>query len=822
MRFREPLLLPALAFAVGIGLSRLLALDPPVAFLGALVVAGLSWKRFQPGLLVAVLIAGAASGSIPVAPAPALSVPDNTPAIFSGCVVEPAMSTVDRERFVVELASHARARVTLLARNSQPFPALSYGTRVEFEGRVRKPRNFADPGAFDNVSFLARQYVYWTATADVSSIRILPGRCGGAAMSVIFAIRTAALTRIEQLFTGNLYATGMMQAVLIGETSKLDRLWTEDFRSTGTFHALVISGSHVAVIAAILLLFMRIIGLPANLALLLTLLAAWLYAGVTGWQSPVLRSAAGMTLFVIARLVYRRQSILNTLSAVALVFLIADPGQLFDASFQLSFLAVAVIGAFVIPIIHVSSGPLAAGLSDLHDDKKDIRLPAVTAQFRIELRLLAATLKLIFRVPVRFAMPLIAVVARVLIYLYEILIASLLIQIGLALPMAIYFHRLSASGLTANAIIIPILTLLVPLGFAAILVNSHVLASVCASLLSLARFTAHLHAGWEPDWRIPPPPVWLAIVFIALLLLAAIRAQNRWLRFATVLGIATALIAIVLHPFSPRVEAGKLELSVLDVGQGDSLLVGFPSGKLMLIDAGGIPSFGRPHKAGIDIGEDVVSPYLWSRSIRHLDIVAMTHAHEDHMGGMAAVLRNFHPGELWTGAVPDSAEWRRIKATADELHIRVRPQLRGEPFAFGGTSVKVLSPGRDYQPAAIPKNNDSLALRIVFGKTSFLLTGDMEKQIESELATLGLLQHDDVIKVGHHGSRTSTTAEFLDLEKPVFGLISAGFENSYGHPHPQVLAALDRHHVNVLRTDRDGLVTVISDGRHIRVEKTLP
>src|ERR1019366_4985031 len=119
-----------------------------------------------------------------------------------------------------------------------------------------------------------------------------------------------------------------------------------------------------------------------------------------------------------------------------------------------------------------------------------------------------------------------------------------------------------------------------------------------------------------------------------------------------------ALAAIVIHPFAPQLSHGKFELSMLDVGQGDSLLAGFPDGTLMLIDAGGIPSFGRTRKAGLNIGEDVVSPYLWSRSIKHLDVVVMTHAHEDHMGGMSAVLKNFHPHELWTGAVQDSPEGR--------------------------------------------------------------------------------------------------------------------------------------------------------------------
>jgi len=375
--------------------------------------------------------------------------------------------------------------------------------------------------------------------------------------------------------------------------------------------------------------------------------------------------------------------------------------------------------------------------------------------------------------------------------------------------------------MTANAIIVPLLGAVVPLGFLAVALNSPPLAHLCSSLLNVSRFAVGLHARWEPSWGIPAPPFWVGALFAAALILAAWRVSPRlriWVRGTGWLAVAAALVLVVIHPFAPVVERGKFELSAIDVGQGDSLLVGFPQGPLMLIDAGGIPSFGRMKKSAIDIGEDVVSPYLWSRSIQHLDIVVMTHAHEDHMGGMSAVLRNFHPHELWTGATQDSPEWRTVRDTAEHLHIPIRQMQRGAPFAFGGTTVQVLAPSPDYTSEAIPKNDDSLVMRIRFGSTSFLLTGDMEKKIERELADAGLLEHDDVLKVGHHGSRTSSTAEFLDLERPAFGIVSVGFDNSYGHPHPLVIRALRDRNIAVFRTDEAGLVTVVSDGRRLRFD----
>ena len=576
----------------------------------------------------------------PTAP-PVLSVPDNAPAILEGCVVNPALVAADRERFTLELAPGARAQVSLSAKPNEEFPNLPYGTRVEFLGKVRRPHNYNNPGAFDAVHFFARQKIFWNASGDAAGVHKLPGRCGNAIAAFIFGIRSGSLERLDRLYPDDPYSNGMMQAVLIGATARLERIWTEDYRSTGTFHTLVISGSHVAVLAAVFLFFLRICAVPRAFALAATIAMTWLYAGITGGQAPVLRCASAMTLYAIGRTFFRHGRLLNILSAVALGFLVVDPEELFDSSFQLSFMAVALIGAFVVPALDASSAPLARALPDMGDVRKDVRLAPKSAQFRVEMRLLIATLILVCGVPGRVARFLILAAARIALYVWEIFLTSFFIQIGLALPMIVYFHRLSLSGLSANAIVVPLLSAVVPLGFMAIALNSHILAGVCAWLLASARWAVSLHAHWEPDWRIPAPPLWLALLFTLALILAAWRSHQKWTRTLAWTAVAITLATIYLHPFPPLVERGKFELSAIDVGQGDSLLAAFPDGTLMLIDAGGIPGFGRVRKSGIDIGEDVVSPYLWTRSIKRLDIVVMTHAHEDHMGGMSAVLKKF-------------------------------------------------------------------------------------------------------------------------------------------------------------------------------------
>lgn len=291
--------LPQAELCVALGALALLAV---VGY-----IAGSPWAALLTCLAGLVFGGVILSQAHPTHAPPALSVPDNTLAIFEGCVVDPALIATDRERFTVELAPEARAQVSLSTHTD--FPDLPYGTHVEFQGKVRRPHNYGNPGSFDNVHYLARQRIYWNASGDASKVHVLPGSCGNRLAGFIFAIRSAALDRLDRLYAHDAYANGMMQAILIGVTAKLDRMWTEDYRSTGTFHALVISGSHVAALAAVFLFFLRICAVPRGVALILTVLMAWLYAGVTGWQAPVLRSAAGMTLYGVGRCFFRGREI---------------------------------------------------------------------------------------------------------------------------------------------------------------------------------------------------------------------------------------------------------------------------------------------------------------------------------------------------------------------------------------------------------------------------------------------------------------------------------------------------------------------------------
>ena len=825
---KNPLIPPLVSVAAGIAFSHLLAFDPPpLAAARAASVALVLLARWKAPRLAAPcwLLAAAFAGAIleaahrPGAP-PVIDAGAREVVRVQGCVVTPPAFYEGRDQFTLELAHQARAQVTMAIRPGELPPDLRYGQRIELEARIRPTRNFQNPGAFDYQGYLARSHIYWTASVPAGgALSVIPGRCGSRFFAAIFALRTAALNRIEQLYAGNAYAIGMMEATLIGQTNRLEAIWTDHFRRTGTYHMLVIDGLHITVLAAFLLFLLRVCFVPELAALAATAAGAWLYALVSGWNAPAVRAAGGFTLFVLARFLYRRGRVLNLLAAAALVYLIADPSQLFESGFQLSFLAVACIGALALPVLDATSAPYSRALYAITEPGRDPRIEPVAAQFRLELRLLAETLRAYVPIPESWLLRGLALAARVIFYAYEIAVVSTAIQIGVALPMAIYFHRISLTGLSANILVVPLLGLVVPAGFCAIFTGWHLPAALAAGLLNAGEKVADWHLRLEPDWRVPDPPLWLSIALsAAVLLLAWALRRSRvvaWISAAPALGLFALLY---WHPFPPAVHPRELELTAIDVGQGDSLLVAFPDSKIMLIDAGGILSYGQRAKPRFDIGEDVVSPYLWTRSIRKIDVVVLTHAHDDHAGGLPAVIENFHPSQLWTGAMVKSNAWSDVKSKAAAERVKILPLESGHSFDFGGARIDVLSPPPAYIPGDAPKNNDSLALRLTYGRRSFLLTGDLEKPMEQRLLADPQPLRADILKVGHHGSNTSSTDPFLDAVAPVFAVISDGYANSFHHPHPQVLARLAAHHAGVLRTDQQGLISIRTDGRKLSVE----
>jgi competence protein ComEC len=351
----------------------------------------------------------------------------------------------------------------------------------------------------------------------------------------------------------------------------------------------------------------------------------------------------------------------------------------------------------------------------------------------------------------------------------------------------------------------------------ALLASPHIAwlpAAATAGLLHAVLAIVRISSAWRmSEWRLPGPTTGCTLACLALLTVGVwlVRARSR---LALPMGAAALLAAAIciLAPHSVSRRAGALEISAIDVGQGDSLFVISPDGHTMLVDAGG-PIGGATHQGNFDIGEDVVCPYLWSRHLHRLDVVVLTHAHSDHMGGMPAVLRNFRPRELWVGHNPPTPAYQQLLREAASLGITVRSFSAGDIMPFGGATVHVLAPAPAYKPRDSATNDDSLVLHLSYAGHSALLEGDAEAP--SETAMLSLAGGDlasDLLKVGHHGSKTSTTLPFLARVAPHLAVISVGPYNSYHHPRWETLDNLQLEGARTWRTDLLGISTFYIDG----------
>lgn len=877
---RQPLLWLAVCFALGITLAKF----TPVAFLPSLIVClvaatlALAFrnKSVATGLaFLAFAAAGAASFQAESSSirSDRLRVLYDTSVIESGEPVEiegvlagrpePAVEgyflTVrsDRLRYRGDeriVSGNARLFVPQPGDSKFEISNFKYGSRIRVACRLEREDKFLNPGVISRREILDRLGV--DATASVKST-LLIDRVADESVFIPLAWVYDQRAKLIDAFRDNLSPTaaGVMIASLLGNKHFLDKDTADLFREGGTFHILVISGLHITFIGGLIYWLLRQLTRRRTIQFVVTNSILWAYTLAVGADVPVVRAAIMFTVISFSYVIYRQSILLNSLGLGALILLVWRPSDLFNPSFQLTFVSVGAIVACAYPLIRnlraIGEWTPSANTPFPANVPKWLRRFCETIYWRDDAwrveskrNLWTANLFKSPYVPHRMIY-LFQTAAR---YLLEGLLVSLIVQIWMLPLTVVYFHRVSLISILLNLWVGLFIALE---SFAAI---AGAFAAYFSALLAAGFFALAEAFNWlmllvprlfaDNGWVSFRLPAYIGVgqvvyflYFVPILLLAV--AVVRWKpfdlrsahytsrRFLVPTGAASIILGgvIIFHPFSAPKADGRLQVDFLDVGQGDSIFISFPNGQTMLVDGGGRfdyrddESNGERFEPDIrGVGDAVVSEVLWANGYSRIDHILATHAHADHIGGLKDVAKNFSIGSAIIGGTPQADPY--FAALAEVLNRRgipVETVERGDVLKFGEVTVEVLYPKATEDLLSASDNDNSIVIRVVYGSRMFLLTGDIERNAEAELLGSGTLTAD-VVKVAHHGSRTSSTEEFVNASNAAYAIISAPRRSPFGHPHREIVERWKASGADVLTTG-DGMISVSTDGKDLRVSR---
>jgi competence protein ComEC len=733
-------------------------------------------------------------------------------------------------------------RVSLLVtlRDTNEFRALQlrYGTRLQVTTTLDRTGNYQNPGVSSLTEFLDRNG--YDATGMIKSpapITRLGDKDVFPPLAWLYDWRSRLQQQIDTRFEAE--TAGVLDATLLGNRYNLLPAAAERFREGGTFHVLVISGLHISFIGAVVFLIAKHLTRRRLLQFIIPALLVWAYSFAVGADASVVRAALMFTFAGVATILFRRSSSLNALGGAALVLLVHSPKEIFDPSFQLTFLSVLAIVVIAWPLLSNMSAigawyptrslpypPVCSRafktLCEVlfwREKKWAQEIARSTHKYRLVKASAAVWLE-------RYYMQ------AILRYTFGAVVVSVSVQLMLLPLMIVYFHRISLASLVLNIVVSVLLAALVVVALLALLIGQAPLFKLADAInwLMVHSVDPFSDFGWA-GFRLPeysgPAGLIYAVYYLPLLVLIIALMHWRPLclqperhcklhRYILPLTCAQLLLLtiLILHPLSSDRTRRALRIDFLDVGQGDSALVTMPDGTTLLVDAGG-----NTMDSTRRIGETVVSEYLWWRGLGQIDYVLATHADADHIDGLNDVLKNFTIRSALIARRPtDDPEFIKFSQTLTRTNIHAETIEAGDVIYFGDVMVSVLWP-----PAGGEKstNNDSIVLRIQYGERSILLTGDIEQATERALIASQQQLHADVIKVPHHGSKTSSTEAFVSATKPQVAIISVGRTSRFGHPHKEVVDRWQSTGATVLTTGHSGTITITTDGHDLSLKTFL-
>lgn len=780
---------------------------------------------------------------------------------------------------------------------------LQYGARVRVMARLRREENFRNEGVESTIDALDRRG--FDAVGVIKSpllVERLENESVFVPLAVLYRWRARLIERSNTLFSQN--AAAILNASAFGDRYYLSRDTAERFRVGGTMHLLVISGTHISFVGLLVYWLLGFVTKRNAWRFVVAASLVWAYTLMVGAETPVLRAAVMFSFVSAAQLFFRRHSPLNALGAAVLLLLVWRPRDLFDVSFQLTFLAVLALACLAFPafmklkqigewrptratphpprcspIVRAFAETLFWSERSWRANIERENVSYVLQKSRLSVWLDRWRVQLIWR------------------YLCGALLVSFCVQLCLLPLMLTGFHRVSLAGVVLN----------IWSGFALAFFSFASLAAICVSLVAdslaapfvavtefLARVMLHSVDPFTSlniaqirvatnGWASSPiiliyyaACVWLAVVLYVWRPFAVrdeaelfedangqgvSRVPHGWRRklydlelphVARSLPVAFAVLLLcacllVLRPFAPQPGDGRLHVHFLDVGQGDSALIVTPAGTTLLVDGGGRLNFSQTRNAqdrrSIDgtttdyretdagesferdskrIGERVVAEYLWEQGFDRIDYLLATHADADHIQGLSDIAHAFPVRAAFVGRAPaTSAEFADFRKAIDESRRDIFQVSAGDELRFGDVTIETLSPtrGTSVSGRMVSDNNASVVVRVVYGSRCFLLTGDIERAAEqSLLQTAPDALRCDVVKVAHHGSRTSSTEGFVRAAHPAYAVISVGRESIYGHPHAEVVERWRQSGAQVLTTGERGTISFSTDGRDLQLQ----